>query len=377
MTNNSNFFKLFTGYFGTRTIIQGIFPLLTVLAAKQGITTDKIGLFMTIIYVAILSGTMLSGRLSYMGIPLKWLMFGSSVAGGLGVAMMGYAHDFFRLTFSTSIVWFFSGIYQNSSTMLTAVLADRSEAGKRFGTLSDISLAGTIAGGVAVGHMIEALNYQSAFWLLGFLFAVPNLILLGIGEPKLARNTDDEKTGGFKLKPNFIWLLITTSLCLMLVHVSKFTLSLDMKDHKFDLCDISQAYAWGTFLCLPFPYLMGRWSDTGRKKPLLLCCFASIALGLGLLLVAAPYWTYIAGILFVNIMSYGSTPVILKMTNDDYPQEYVSQAQTWANSAGWGAAIVGYTWVGFAAHHLTVDGAQAIGIGVAFVSILLCVWKLE
>ena len=376
MTKDFNFIKLYSGYFVSKTITQGLFPLLTVLAANQGIATDRIGVYMTIIYGAILLGTMASGRLSFIGIPKKWIMFGSALFGAIGIIGMGQAHDFIGLTLSTSVLWFFSGMYSNSATILTAILSAEKNAGERFGSLTAIGVVGTIAGGFIVGPLIQHSIYQIAFLYLAAFFVLPNLILLLIKEPNVRTNYNSNSKG-FRLIPNFIWMLITVTLCEMLVFVSKFTLSLGMRTHSYNLSDISHAFAWGTVFCLPFPYFMGKLSDTTKKKPLLLICYLSITVALCILLVADQYWIYIAAIVFTNIMSYASTPVMLKIAKEDYPKEYVNQAQTWTNSSTWVAGILGYLWVGFAANHFNVNSAQAAGVAIALISIVLLQWKFR
>jgi MFS family permease len=122
---------------------------------------------------------------------------------------------------------------------------------------------------------------------------------------------------------------------------------------------------------------MGRLSDKRGKKLLLLLCYLSMLIALCILVVAREYWSYVIGILFVNIMSYASTPVVAKMAYNEYPKEYINQAETLANASVWVGAIGAYVWVGFASSSLDMHGVQTLGIVLIFMTLFLALWKIK
>jgi MFS family permease len=127
------FFALFFGSLAMWTAGNGLLPLLPVYATKLGATPNIVGYYLSIVYIAITSGTIIAGWLSDKWQQRKALVFVVGIIGVPVIWFMGRVTNIWQLTILTGTLWFLGGMGLTLITILAGLSAEKSKRGRLFG----------------------------------------------------------------------------------------------------------------------------------------------------------------------------------------------------------------------------------------------------
>ena len=357
-----------------RTILQGIYPLLPVLVSNTGATKKETGIFMTVIYVAIFIGSVVTTKALKLNSSIIKIAIIVSVLLSITLFLMGVRNNFMFFLIATSVVWFLAGINQNLTSIIMSYISPAQSIGVNFGKLANTVLIGTVVGSFITGSLFNWIGRESTFLIFGVAFLFSKIILVFVKVIKPEEKIIEEQK--FKIKPKFIWLMLVLNIGLMLTFAGKFCLSLIMKDHNINIAEISHVFAWGALLALPLPYIYGVLSQKVSNKMLLMTNLIAILISMFLLFICSNMIEYILIAFFVSIMAYCSKGVSQKLVYEMYPLNQQSAAQSTYATSNWIAAIFGFLSVGFASDILTLPQISLIGFVLAAIAIVIGIIKL-
>lgn len=246
-------------------------------------------------------------------------------------------------------------------------------AGQDFGLLANTTLVGAVVGSFFVG---DWMHFAGQFWaFVGFaglivlsrlLFLFPNL------DVSFHAN---HSVSTVRQRPTFgLWvLLVTLNIGIMLAFIGRFNMSLVMKQSGYSIGSVSRAFALGTLLALPFPWLFGIWEKRVPAIVLLSISISCVALALPLI-NGKHYYAYITAGFLMSIMTYCSRGVTQKLLYDEFPISVQRYAQSLLSTVNWVAAITAFAAIAilslyFPAHIINWVGF-AIGIGAVATMLL-------
>lgn len=359
-----------------RIILQGIYPILPVLIANLGIPPGKTGLFMTVTYVAIALGSIITPALLRFYPRVSKLSVAIAVATAVTLGAMGLQTTFGGLLAATAGYWFLCGIQINIYSIIMSHISPAAASGTNFGLLANTTLVGSVVGSFGIGPAIHYLGSSTAFWAFGLLTCLSRLLL--IGSTYEVVYAQQPQVPGFRPSSKLWVLVLALNAGIMLSFIGRFNLSLIMQGQQQPLGAISYVFGVGSLLALPLPWLFGRLSHKIPPKALLLVTLASVTGGMYLLYSYSSYGSFIAVSFLIAIMTYCSRGVSQKIVYDLYPLGQQTQAQSLLTSANWMAAIAGFVLVGTLSGTYALQQVSLYGFWVGCATIcLLALWKLN
>jgi MFS family permease len=355
-----------------RIIIQGIYPILPVMIANLGTSKKDTGLFMTVTYIAVAAGSMLTPALLKRFPSVNRMTVIISLLSAVALIGMGVLSSFSGLLAATSAYWFLSGIQINVYSIIMSQISPPKNIGPNFGLLANTILVGSVVGSFSIGPLIQHWGMIYAFAFFGTITILSRLALVGAGFDYAYAAT--RQVSGFRINKKLWILLITLNVGIMLSFIGRFNLSLIMKDARSNIDDISYIFAWGSLLALPLPYLFGLLAKRYSNKALLFVTLCSIAASMYLLSVSHTFTSFLAVSFLICIMTYCSRGVSQKIIYDMYPLNQQTQAQSALTSANWIAAIAGFLILGITSGTLSLETLSLIGSvvgGVAAIVLLI------
>ncbi len=355
-----------------RIIIQGIYPILPVMIASLGSSKKETGLFMTVTYIAVAAGSLLTPALLRRFPSVSKMSVVISLLSAVALIGMGVFQGFYGLLLATSAYWFLSGIQINVYSIIMSHISPPQSIGPNFGLLANTILVGSVVGSFAIGPLIHHWGGVYAFAFFGIITILSRTALLGAGFDIAYSGV--KQVSGFHINKKLWVLLITLNVGIMLSFIGRFNLSLIMKDANSNIDDISYIFAWGSALAFPLPYLFGLLAKKVSNKALLFVTLVSVTASMYLLSASHTYTSFLLVSFLICIMTYCSRGVSQKIIYDMYPLNQQTQAQSALTSANWIAAIAGFLIIGITTGMLSLETLSLIGavIGsIAGVGLLL------
>lgn len=168
--------------------------------------------------------------------------------------------------------------------------------------------------------------------------------------------------------------MLSSVLVLMLIHIFHFSFSLSLKSSGYNIKEISLFSGFGTAICLPMPYLFGKWTLRYKAKNLLIIIYLLMVVGLSLLLLPKMIPIILLGVACMSILAYASPGVIIPLIFSWFTEETLPMAQSYLGVAAWLAAIFGYLYTGFSLQHLNFVNTISIGIIMGLVATVI-LWR--
>ena len=358
-----------------RTILQGIYPLLPVLVSNTGATNKQTGIFMTVIYIAIFIGSVLTTKALKFNSSIINVVVLVSILLSISLFLMGIQNSFAVFLVVTSLVWFLAGINQNLTSIIMSYISPAQSVGINFGKLANTILIGTVIGSFLTGSLIKWIGQELTFLIFAIAFFLSKLLLVFIKVTKPQESIKDKQK--FKINSQFIWLMLVLNIGLMLTHIGRFCLSLIMKDKAFNIEEISHIFAWGALFALPLPYIYGVLSQKISNKKLLISNLFAILLCMFLLFIGNNWIEYLLISFLISVMIYCSKGISQKLVYELYPLNQQSAAQSALATSNWIAAIFGFLWVGFSSDIFSLPQISLIGFVLALIAIVLGYIKLK
>jgi len=352
-----------------RIILQGIYPVLPVMVANLGVSKKDTGMFMTITYISIALGSMLTARLLKYYSSVNKLSLIISVLTAVALYAMGVQSGYVGLLVATSCYWCLSGIQINIYSVIMSYISTAENIGGNYGLLANTTLTGAVIGSFLIGPVIHTWGNFYAFLFLGILTIAARLVMM-LADYDIVY-AQHKYIGEFKLSKRLWILLISFNTGIMLSFMGRFNLSLIMKEHHYNLNDISYIFAWGSLIVFPLPYLFGLLSQKVSNKLLLIITLLCVTASMAVLYKGVSYPAFLTVSFLICIMTYCSRGVSQKIIYDMYPLKQQTQAQSILSSSNWIAGIFGFLLVSIASDVLSLQQVSLLGFIVGLLSVLL------
>lgn len=352
-----------------RIVLQGIYPVLPVLVANLGVSKRETGLFMTITYISIAAGSVLTPRLLKYYSSVNRLSLVISLLTAAALYGMGAAHSYWSMLIATCTYWGLSGVQINIYSVIMSYISTAKNIGGNYGLLANTTLVGAVVGGFLIGPLIHYMGNFYSFVLFGGVTIVSRLLVLLTDYDVVY--AQHKYIGEFRFTRSLWVLLISFNAGIMLSFMGRFNLSLIMKEQHYSLNTISYIFAWGSLIVFPLPYVFGVLSQKVANKLLLIITLACVTLSMLMLYYGSSYAAYISISFLICIMTYCSRGVPQKIIYDMYPLKQQTQAQSILASSNWIAGISGFLLVSLVSDRFTLQQVSLFGCVVGLSSILL------
>jgi MFS family permease len=380
LTTKSQLQRLFFYSFSILFVGMGVLPVLPHYAAEFGATATVIGLYLSVIYIAITASTMLTGFLSVqLGRRRLFIL-----AGAFGVPvlfLLGQVTALWQLVILTAALWFFGGIGVTLINVFTGLYADQENRGRWFGMIALTAPLGALTGGLIVGRLVDGQGYPLMFAALSLVWAVwPVLAYLRLVDKPVPTQ---QQTGKGSPTPvslremmPLLLLLMAILLSMTAVNVGRLSLPLTMKSLAFTPGAVSTAMAMAGLVTLPFAYFLGSLSDRLGRKTVLIFGYLVAIVGVSLLIISNQTWQFwiSASLLLIAMTVSGS--VTSAFATDLLTPAVLVRVLPWFSAMGFIAGILGFAGAGFLMENL---GPTALFVGTAVLPLIAIalVWPLR
>ena len=325
------------------TVGNGLIPLLPVYVRQLGAGASVIGYSLSIIYLALATGTIFAGWLSDRFQRRKPFFIMSGVGCVLALWLVGRTVNIWVATSFFALAWFFGGMGLSLLSILTGLFAPRDKRGGIFGLITSTGGLGALAGGLAFGPIADLFGYSSMFAMVAiFSISGPLTGFLLKDELGTQRKLSVERHVGASL----MLLLVASTLAGIALFVGLLGRSLVMNQLGFNSAAISSTAAIGGAVTLPLPLLFGVLSDCVGRKRLLALCYAMAIIGMLSLAVSSLIWNFWIAISFLTVLSYASSGIGYAFVTDLTPRKYLGRNISLYGATTWMGGIVGFAIAG-------------------------------
>jgi MFS family permease len=369
----------------------GLATILPVYLTQLGADASFIGLFYSLLFLALGASGLLAGWMvdrfgnhRKLAIISTWLAVLTSIPIVYGRSLPVFAAGMIS-------TWFLAGFFLAILYILVGLMAHEKERGTAFGVLALASGIGTIISGFLYGQIADRFGFPVLFtlvlgiavlWGIGsFFFPQPEhrgqTAKKSVNQPAQPPDGKQPQPGGLLgLGVPFMLLFFASLSAWMLINGGKLAISMAMIHYEFNTSQISTSNAIGGLISLPVPLLLGWVSDRFGRKHLLL---ALNFLGLAALLVLtwqhslAAFWA--ASALF---SLYSTIGVINQaLTTDLIPRRSIGIGMSMIGATSSLSGILSSILVGLSVGWFGISGTFFAGMPFAVAGFILLLFLRE
>ena len=351
-------------------------PLLPVYATQLGAAPTVTGYYLSFSFLALATGTVLSGWLSDKLQRRKALFIVAGVVSIPAFWLMGRATSVWHLAAVTATAWFCGGMGLTSIRILAGLFAEETERGKVFGILALTGGLGPLIGGLTTGPIADRWGYPimfAAVSLFSSLWPLTGLLLEDKAVARVRRgeaSTTGERPG---LGGGFALLLLASLAVAIAGIVRGLGTSLAMNNLGFVAAAISSTGAVGGAVTLPLPPLIGRLSDRVGRKRFLVLCYLAGTVGLLVLAASVSVWHFWVATSLVFITGSVNSAVGSALVTDLVPQASLGRGISLFSATAWVGGIIGYAGTGYAVQNLGMTSTFIMGAFLPLIAIVLLI----
>ena len=325
---------------GAYLIGNSILPLLPLYLGELGAQVADSGLYLSLIFAALMAGSLIGGWLSNRTNQRKAMLLVSAIVSMAALLLLTQFTSLTALLLLAMVIWFVGGLTTASVNILAGLHAPAGQRGRVFGAIGVTVGLSQFAGGLIAGPVVSRWGFQGLFLLLAMMQVAPILAALFVDDRIQAPRPIPSTTGRRSTSEGY-WLLLAAA---FLVYIVNFTVVLGrplaMQAAGLDAGAISSTVAIAGLVALPLPFVMGWLSDRIGRKSLLALAWALFASGLFLLAFAntlALFW------LSAALMSAMTSTLSLSsaLVADLVRRSYLSTGLSRLSATPWLGAIVG------------------------------------
>ena len=353
---------------------NAMMAFLPVYALRLGANEVGAGIYLSLSFVAVSVGVLISGWLSDRFQRRKLTLIVCAVVGVPAIFLMGQVGSIELLTLFTMISWFIGGMTNATINILTAMHANPQARGRIFGIMATTLALGQVIGGFASGVIVEHWGYTTLFTVVAIAWLIPILCGLALDDHMLSY-TNKERTSPAARVNGSLWLLVGANI---LASISNFSAGLArpllMDRMGFDAPAIASAVTVSGLITLPLPVVVGWLSDRISRKQLLIGSYALASFGAVIMITALQLWQFwLSASMFALVA--GMVGVGLAYVTDLVPSEGVGSALAYFSATPPLAAVIGYAGTGLILQSLGMEGTFIAGaaLPVAAIAMMLAI----
>jgi MFS family permease len=358
MKNNKQLFFLFWGSFTIVVAGNGLFPVLPLYAAQFGATRTEVGLYLTIMYIAITLGSFVPGWLTSK-MPPRWLFVAAGTLGIPCLVLMGQVWTLWQLVGLTAVVWFCGGVGLALIAVFTGMVANKDRRGKSFSLLSLTSPLGALVGGAMVAWLLSRYGYATLFWVYGAIWLALPLIgfwALPRQQTSVARVTGSQQlqAEGAPLGQTFYLLTLIALLAATAMNVGRFGTTVSMQLLAFSPGAVASTATVSGLVAIPVTFYIGALSDRLGRKRILALGYSLSAVGVLLLITAVHLWHFWLAAALILVSRSVSDAVSAALATDLLEPAALSKGLPLLNGLTRAGGIISFVGAGVAMDSLGV-----------------------
>lgn len=253
---------------------NAVLPLLPLYFGELGARVVDSGLYLSLIFAALMAGALVGGWLSSRTNQRKRVLIVADVASLVTLLWLTQVTSLPLLLVLTMILWFAGGLTTTSVNILAGLHAPVSQRGRVFGAIGVTVGLSQFAGGLIAGPVVSRWGFQGLFMLLAVLQIGPILAALLVDD-SIKAPQPKPSTSGRRSTSDGYWTLLGA---VFLVYVINFAVVLGrplaMQAAGLDAAAISSVVAVAGLVAIPLPFVMGWLSDRMGRKVLLALAWA-------------------------------------------------------------------------------------------------------
>ncbi len=356
--NNKQLFYLILGNFTIVLAGMGLFPILPLYATEFGATRTQVGLYLTIIYIAITLGSFVPGWLADK-VPPRWLFVAAGITGIPSLVLMGQVQTLWQLVALTAVLWFCGGVGLALISVFTGMVSNARQRGKSFSLLSLTTPLGALVGGTMVSWLLSWQGYVTLFWVYGAIWLVLPLIgLLALPkQQKRISNKAKAKRPQPKAAPlgkSFYLLTFISLLAATAMNVGRFGTSISMQLLAFSPGTVASTATVSGLVAIPVTFYIGALSDRLGRKQVLALGYSFSAVGVLLLITAGQLWQFWLAATLLLVSSSVSGAVSAALATDLLEPAALGRGLPLLNGLTRAGGIISFLGAGVAMDYLGV-----------------------
>ena len=368
------FLSLFFSGLITATVGNGLLPLLPVFATNLGANPEIVGYYLSLVYSAIFTGTVVAGWISDRFQKRKGLLIAVGIVGIPVIWLIGQATNIWQLTVLTAILWFLGGMGITLTMILIGLFTDKTNRGKYFGLLSMYGPLSLIVGGLTSGPIADRWGYPFMFVVLSLLWSTLPFIVFFL-EDKVVVKAQPDKISDIKkergLGVMFFISFLASILALICYFIGRLGVSLTMNNMNFAATAISNTGTIAGVVALPIPPLIGWLSDRIGRKRLLAVFYLTASIGMLILTVSASLWQFYVAFSLISVLPGVNKAVGTALVTDLVQQDSVGRGISLFSGSQWISGIIGFAFTGYAIQYLGIKTTLTMGVLLPMTAVIL------
>lgn len=358
------FFILFLCTFIPWWVGSGVVPLLPIYAARLDASPAVVGNYLSLLFLALATGTIMGGWLAPKVRRFRQLLMALGASSGVAILLMGQTTMIWQLILLSVASWFASGMSVSLVMTLVGEYAEKDKRGHAFSLLAMAAALGGLLGG-ASGFIVDHWGFTRLFTLGGSLwFAQLFIAAFLTNPPQMTRPEAAAQIGraqngaeGSLFVIPFLLLLVGALLVSIAGFVGFLGRTLGMEASGFSNATITLIAALGAGLGLIFNPLLGRLSDRGRRRLLLLILYMIGAPALVITAHAHTVTDYVMVAVLLALVA-AERGISAALVSDLVPGRVLSRSLSLLEGMKWLGGVVGLAGSGYAIEQLGL--AQAL-----------------
>lgn len=331
------------------------------------------GVYLALIYVALIAGTLAGGWLSNHFNRRKHFLLLGAIGCLPATYLMGQAGDPLSCTLFAMAAWFFGGIQVTMVNILTGLYADKEKRGRTFGIIGASIALSQMLGGLLAGPVVDRWGFTLLFNASALLYILAFMVGLLLEDKQAAQPQPAHQTTpppAMILNLGFLALVIGSILVHAASTMTNMARPLMMDSLDFSTSAITSVIAVSGAANLPLPFLMGWLSDRVGRKSVLIGCYGVVALGIILLSRSSALWHF--WMAQTLITTYRSTQVVgAALVADFAPRRQLSSSLSHFAMMPWIGGLVGYALTGTAIQNFGPANTLLIGALLPLAAVLV------
>ncbi|MBZ0297859.1 MAG: MFS transporter [Anaerolineae bacterium] len=354
---------------------NALVTLLPLYTQTLGADATVTGFYMAIAFAMLAFSTVASGWLSKRFGRRRLFMVLAAALSVPAALLMGAAQDMIQLVLATALLWFLFGIGSTMVNILAGLSTEGKYRGRVFGLLNVTVLLAQVIAGTGAGWIIDRWGFSALFIAAAIIYVllVPLTMLVKEHDEPMSRPVSAQRVAvppAVSISLPFLLLLAAGLASFSATFMVNMVRVLAMDAQNFSASAITSVIAISGFISMPLPLLSGWISDRLGRRFTLIACYGLVAVGVAMLIPASALWHFWIAQVFVSLINSAQS-VGTALTADLVEPETLSVNVARYSAIPWAAAVISFTFSGFAVDHLGIALTLAIGTVLAVVAIPL------